>query len=312
MSEPAAPTDPLSQMMLNNIPESVEDMRNLLDGFAGMLNGDMPEIGVFHEKVAVEGLPSEVTADVIVPKGKGPFPVLVYLHGGGWICGSPTTHKKLAHRFAEAGYLVFNIDYRMAPEFPFPTPFDDCVESIKWAARVADQYSGDATRLAVGGDSAGGNLSAAAAIALADDPTVKISAALLIYGVFDFATMGAASPVSGPNVPEEMAEAGPKLIELMVGSYLGPESERQSIMSDPRVSPIHAADRLPPSHIVCGGADPLVEQAKVMTETLTKAGVDHEHVIVPNMPHGFAQMEFFPQARESIDRMIAFLNERLA
>jgi len=147
MSEPAAPTDPLSQMMMNNIPETVEDMRNLLNGFAGMLNGDMPEVGAFHEKVAVAGLPAEVTSDVIVPKGDGPFPVLVYLHGGGWICGSPTTHKKLAHRFAEAGYLVFNVDYRMAPEFPFPTPFEDCVESIRWAARVADQYGGDSTRL---------------------------------------------------------------------------------------------------------------------------------------------------------------------
>ena len=97
----------------------------------------------------------------------------------------------------------------------------------------------------------------------------------------------------------------------MIGSYLGPESERQSALADPRVSPIHAAHRLPPSHVVCGGADPLVEQAKVLTETLTKAGVDHEHVIVPDMPHGFAQMEFFPQARESIDRMVAFLNQRL-
>lgn len=311
MSEPAAPTDPLSQMMMNNIPETVEDMRDLLNGFAGLLNGDMPEVGAFHEKVAVEGCPAEVTADVIVPKGDGPFPVLVYLHGGGWICGSPTTHKKLAHRFAEAGYLVFNVDYRMAPEFPFPTPFDDCVESIRWAARVADRYSGDSTRLAVGGDSAGGNLSAAAAVALADDPTVNISAALLIYGVFDFATMSATAPVAPQGVSEEMAEAGPKLVELMVGSYLGPEPERQAVMADPRVSPIYAADRLPPSHVVCGAADPLVEQAKVMAEKLTKAGVDHEYVIVPDMPHGFAQMEFFPQARESIDRMVAFLNERL-
>jgi acetyl esterase len=311
MSEPAAPSDPLSQMMMNNIPETVEDMRNLLNGFGGMLNGDLPEVGAFHEKVAVDGCPAEVTADVVVPKGNGPFPVLVYLHGGGWICGSPTTHKKLGHRFAEAGYLVFNVDYRMAPEFPFPTPFEDCVESIRWAARVAEQYGGDPTRLAVGGDSAGGNLSAASAIALADDPSVKISAALLIYGVFDFAMMGAVSALPAEGVTDEMAAAGPKLVELMVGSYLGPESERQSALADPRVSPIHAAHRLPPSHVVCGGADPLVEQAKVLTETLTKAGVDHEHVIVPDMPHGFAQMEFFPQARQSIDRMVAFLNQRL-
>jgi len=312
MSEPTSPIDPLTQMMQNNIPETVEDMRNLLDGFGAMLNGGLPEVGAFHPKVAVEGLPPEVSADVVVPKGDGPFPVLVYLHGGGWICGSPTTHKKLAHRFAEAGYLVFNVDYRMAPEYPFPTPFEDCVESIRWAARVASQYGGDAKRLAIGGDSAGGNLSAAAAIALADDPSVDILAALLIYGVFDFATMGTETPVPAADVPPEMAEAGPKLMELMIGSYLGPEAERQSKLADPRVSPIQAAHRLPPSHIVCGTADPLVEQAKVLAETLSKAGVDHEHVIVPDMPHGFAQMEFFPQARESIDRMVAFLNERLS
>ena len=85
---------------------------------------------------------------------------------------------------------------------------------------------------------------------------VNIRAALLIYGVFDFATMGAVAPGATPDVPEAMAEAGPKLVELMVGSYLGPESERQSKLEDPRVSPIHAADRLPPSHVVCGGADP--------------------------------------------------------
>jgi acetyl esterase len=308
----AMPSDLLQQMMMNNMPETVEDIRNLLNGFAGMLNGDLPPVGAFHEKVAVDGLPAEVTADVIVPEGDGPFPVLVYLHGGGWICGSPTTHRKLASRFAEAGYLVFNVDYRMAPEFAFPTPFDDCVEAIRWAARVADQYGGDATRLAVGGDSAGGNLSSAAAIALSDDDSVKISAALLIYGVFDFAAIGEAAPASTAPAPDPaMAEAGQKLIELMVGSYLGTESERGPKMADPRVSPLHAADRLPPSHIVCGDADPLVAQARTLAESLENAGVEHECVIVEGMPHGYAQMEFFPQARQSIDQMVAFLGKHL-
>jgi acetyl esterase len=305
MSEAASPLDPIAQFFANNLPETAEDMRRLLDGFAALLNADMPAVGAFHEKVRVEGCPAEVTADVIVPEGAGPWPVLVYLHGGGWICGSPTTHRKLAHRFAESGHVVFNVDYRMAPEHPFPTPFEDCVEAIRWAARVAEAYGGDAARLAVGGDSAGGNLSAAAAIALHDDPSVEISAAVLIYGVFDFAALELGT--SMPGATPEMAEAGENLVELMVGSYLG--AGRGTVLGDPRVSPIHAAHRLPPSHIVCGSADPLARQAEALAEALEKAGVPHEHVVVEGMPHGFAQMEFFPQARQSIDRMVAFLAE---
>ena len=299
------PMDPFAQLMAQGAPETAEGMRKLLEGFAPMLNAEPPEVGATHDAVPVEGV-AGVTADVVVPRGEGPWPVLVYLHGGGWVCGSPATHRKLGLRFAEAGYLVFNVDYRLAPEHPFPTPFDDCVAAIRWAAGVAAAYGGDPSRLAVGGDSAGGNLSAAAAIALADDPSVKISAALLIYGVFDFATLGEASPVGGM---EGMAELGKKMLEMMVGSYLG--SDPVKVLDDPRVSPIHAADRLPPSHIVCGAADPLASQAHVLAESLEKAGVAHEKVIVDAMPHGFVQMEFFPQARQSIDRMVAFLGRHL-
>src|SRR5215468_908484 len=163
-------------------PETAQDMRRMIDLFGGFLNADLPPVGARHDRVpAGDG----VTADVVVPKGSGPFPVLVYLHGGAWICGSPVTHRKLGHRFAEAGYLVVNVDYRLAPEHPFPTPVEDCIGAIRWAAREAKRFGGDASRLAVGGDSAGGNLAAASAAALHGDAAAP-KACLLIYGVFDF------------------------------------------------------------------------------------------------------------------------------
>lgn len=309
MSDPATPAadNPLMQMMQANMPETVDDLRNLLNGFAHLLNAGLPEVGAFHEGVAVEGAGPGVTADVVVPPGEGPWPVLVYLHGGGWVAGSPKTHKKVGYRFAEKGYLVFNVDYRMAPEHPFPTPFDDCIAAIRWAAKAASQYGGDAARLAVGGDSAGGNLSAASAVALADDPDVDIRAALLIYGVFDFARMGEIEGIveGGPD----LAEMGEKFIELMVGSYLG--EDREEALRDPRVSPIHEASKLPPVHIVCGAADPLAAQTETLAKVLTGEGVEHEKFIVDAMPHGYVQMEFFPQARESIDRMVAFLDAKV-
>jgi acetyl esterase len=298
-----APTDPFAQLLSSmQLPETAEDMRRMLDTFAGFLNAGVPQVGALHEAVPVsEG----VTADVIVPEGAGPHPVLVYLHGGGWICGSPGTHRKLACRFAEAGQLVLNIDYRLAPEHPFPTPFEDCLAAVRWAAQEAGRWGGDASRLAVGGDSAGGNLSAAVAAALADDPA-RPRAALLLYGVFDFAAMDSMEmPEDFAQTP--MAGAGEKLRELMVGSYLG--SDREQHLRDPRVSPVHAADRLPPCHVMVGGADPLVSQAEALVAALARAGVEHEHFVDEAMPHGYAQMEFLPHARPAIDRMVAFLRK---
>ena len=302
LTDSTAPTDPLAQLMLAQMPETVEDMRKLLDGFAGFLNADLPEVGGFRAALPLfEG----VTADLITPKGSGPFPVLVYLHGGGWICGSPTTHNKLAHRFAEAGYLVLNVDYRLAPEHPFPTPFEDCVEAVRWAHREISAFRGDPERIALGGDSAGGNLTAAVAAALQGDPACP-KAALLLYGVFDFATLGQEAAPSDSPMPLEI---GGHLLELMAGSYLG--SDRDDILRDPRVSPLHAADRLPPCHVMVGGADPLTAQAEALVAELTRAGIEHEHFVDALMPHGYAQIEMLPAARPAIDRILAFLQKHL-
>ena len=304
----AAPTPPsadlLTQMMLQNAPKTPLEMRSMLDGFAPFMNGELPEVGACHEAVPVrEG----VTADVVVPKGAGPHPVLVYLHGGGWVCGSPRTHRKLGYRFAEAGHLVFNVDYRLAPEHPFPAPFEDCVAAVRFAHREAARFGGDPARLAIGGDSAGGNLSAAVAAALAGDPA-RPKAALLIYGVFDFGMFSDGSLASGPD--PKAAEIGREMVEMMVAAYLG-KTRSEALLRDPRVSPLFAAAKLPPSHVVVGGADPLAAHAEALVKALAQAGVPHEHFVDPDMPHGYAQMEFLPAARPAIERMIAFLRKHV-
>lgn len=298
--------DPLLEMMGGKPPSNALEMREMLDRVGELLNVDLPEVGAFHEAVPVfEG----VTADVVVPESDGPHPVLVYLHGGGWICGSPATHRKLGYRFAEAGFLVLNIDYRMAPEHPFPTPFDDCVAAIRWAHAECGRWGGDPARLAVGGDSAGGNLSAAASAALVGDPACP-KAALLIYGVFDFSQMGKMPMPEMPQSADLPDDAGEKMVELMVGSYLGSE-DREERMRDPRVSPLHVAAKFPPSHIVVGSADGLVGQAETLAKALEAVGVEHEHFVDPEMPHGYVQMEFLPPARPAIERMIDFLRRVL-
>ena len=309
MSQPPN-LDLLTQAMLQNAPKTPQDMRRLLDGFAGLMNGDLPAVGALHETVPVrEG----VTADVIVPQGAGPHPVLVYLHGGGWVCGSPKSHRKLGYRFAEAGYLVFNVDYRLAPEHPFPTPFEDCVAAVRFAQREAARYGGDAKRMAIGGDSAGGNLAAAVSAALADDPS-RPKAALLIYGVYDFGMFGNASFEAEAAATANPAGAllGRELVEMMVGAYLGAQgSGRDALLRDARVSPLGVAAKLPPCHVVVGSADPLVVQSEALVKALAQAGVAHEHFVDDGMPHGYAQMEFLAGSRPAIARMVEFLRKHV-
>lgn len=297
--------DPLTAMLMENPPKNAREFRKTLDTMSLMLNSDLPEIGAFHDDVLIRNVDGhDLTVDIHVPKGdaaEGKFPVLVYLHGGGWIMGSPKTHRRLGFRFAESGFLVVNVHYRMGPENPFPGAFYDCIEAIRWAAAHAGEYGGDASRLAVGGDSAGGNLTAACSAALADHPDIDVKAILLIYAVMDFANMNpGAFPLPGGADP----------VEMMVGSYIG--HDRENLITDWRVSPIHVVDRLPPAHVLCGTADELIADAREAAKLLDAAGIDHELAIYEDMPHGFVQMEeMFPDARTSIEAMVAFLDARL-
>jgi acetyl esterase/lipase len=124
--------DLLMNFLRDNPPQDALELRALLDGFMIQLgNADLPDIGASHDDIVIAqrgGRP--LTVDVHVPKGVGPFPVLVYLHGGGWVFGSPKTHRRVGFRFAAAGFLVFNVHYALAPEQPFPAAFDDCVAAI--------------------------------------------------------------------------------------------------------------------------------------------------------------------------------------
>jgi acetyl esterase len=227
--------------------------------------------------------------------------MLVYFHGGGWIAGSPKSHRRICHRFAEAGFLVFNVDYALAPENPFPQGFDECCESLRWVVDNALEYHGDSNRLSVGGDSAGGNFTAACAAAFAEDDRIDIKKVLLIYGVFDFSTMGEATETLE-------TDSSDLLMEMMVGSYLGADRD-EDILSDPRVSPIYVADKLPPAHILCGALDGLITGSKLLAKKLSSEGIKNEEFYYENMPHGFLHFEeIYPESRQAIDRMVNFLN----
>src|SRR5882762_9686253 len=130
---------------LNPRQGSVQEQRKRLADYFVEFNANPPAVGAYHEAVALK---AGLTADIAVPAGDGPHPVVIYIHGGAWTLGSPATHRKLVKQFAEAGYLTIAPDYRLAPEHPFPAGFDDCVFTAQWAAENAQRYGGDGTRLA--------------------------------------------------------------------------------------------------------------------------------------------------------------------
>jgi acetyl esterase len=279
------------------VPTDVQGLRTAMDTMTPMLNSDPPEIGAFHEAIQLR---PGLTADVAVPKGNGPHPVVVYLHGGGWIGGSTKTHRKLGMQFAEAGYLTINVEYRLAPEHPFPAGLEDCVFAVKWAGDNAKRWNGDVSRLAVGGDSAGGNLTAATLTSLAAEKyagPAKPKAALLIYGVYDF--------------PATMKREKAGAVDGMVKAYAG--AGYPAILEDPRVSPLRAVKpgALPPSFVICGTADPLLPETHAIAEALKRADIRHEVVILEDMPHGFLQFSVLSGCKQGLDQMFDFLRRTI-
>ena len=240
------------------LPQSIPEMRAQIDAFAPFVNANPPAVGRVESGVRIS---DQVGADVVVPPGDGPFPTLIYLHGGGWSIGSPATHAKLARQLCVgAGAVVVNVDYRLAPEHPFPIPFEDCLTAARWTHATVHRYGGDPRRLAVGGDSAGGNLSAAVITALRGE--IEFRAALLIYGAFDLA---ASWRDYDRHAPEEDPVLPKAAMKMMMDAYLSGGAS----IDDPRVSPQFGDLRqFPPSCFIVGAVDPLFGESVALRDEL--------------------------------------------
>jgi acetyl esterase len=271
-------------------PADVAAARSSWEAHAGrFLNNDLPAIGAFHENVALgDGL----TADIAVPSGSGPFAVVLYLHGGGWAFGSPRATRKLGMTFAANGVLAVNLAYRLAPEHPFPAALDDVRTAVDWISRHAGDYGADGRRIAIGGDSAGANLALAAALREPEAFRSRLSALLLLYGVYDLAAA------------LERANHHPGLV-LQVKNYAGTAGIAHPLVS-PLLAPLPAT--LPPCLLLEGSADPFVGgEAASLARALKRAGVRHELHVVDGMPHGFLQIFELDGCREGWRLMLDFL-----
>jgi acetyl esterase len=277
---------------------TVAEMRHLAEACLRLFSSDLA-VGAIHDGVQIcRTRTAEVTADIVEPRPAGPHPVLVYFHGGGFSVHRARDYRSVSFRFARAGYVVVNVDYRLAPETRFPGAYDDCEAAVRWVARAAESYGGDPSRVAVAGDSAGANLTAAVAVRLAQDQRAPaIAAALLLYGIYDHRSM--------------LAGAHASRWRQVLDRYLGQGSDH--LLDDPRVSPLAVADALPPSLLVVGDDDSLcLEQSTALARELRRHEVTHELAVIAGLPHGFLPFDAaYPEVDDVMLRMIAFLDAHL-
>ncbi|AXQ28309.1 alpha/beta hydrolase [Solimonas sp. K1W22B-7] len=211
------------------------------------------------------------------------LPVTVFYHGGGFVGCTLDTHDNVCRCLAKrAETVVVSVDYRRAPEAPFPAAVEDALAALRWVHEHAADIGGDATRLAVAGDSAGGNLSAVVSQWVRDSGP-KISHQLLIYPATDFA---AETESRRSRSEGYFLTAG---LMRWFGDQYTPDT---SVRNDPRVSPLRATDfrGLPPATVLVAGYDPLYDEGLAYAARLREAGVAVEVLDYPGQIHGFINM----------------------
>jgi acetyl esterase len=214
----------------------------------------------------------------------GAQPVLIYIHGGGWTIGDLDTHDVLCRQICvAAGVAVVSVDYGLGPERRFPGAVDDCIAATRWVREHAAELGVDAARIAIGGDSAGGNLAAVVALALRDAGDPPLAFQLLIYPATDMRAVAASHTGNGQ---------GYLLTADSIAYYRGHYIEQPAHWSDWRASPLLAKDlgRLPPALVLTAGYDPLRDEGRQYADALSAAGNSVQYICFERQIHGFITM----------------------
>ncbi len=260
------------------------------------------------ESVEIPGPAGRIPARLYVAPGapSAPQPLLVYYHGGGWVIGDLETHDGLCRFLAEhSGCRVLSVDYRLAPEDPFPAPVEDAVAAFRWAAEHAGELGADPARIAVGGDSAGGNLAAATCLQTRGEGP-RPAMQLLLYPVTD--------AVGGQGSRDTFAKGFLLTrddMDWFEGHYIPDGCDE----GDPRISMMRAPDvsNLPPAYVATAGFDPLRDEGEVYASRMREAGVKVALQRHPGLIHGFANLTAIcPSARTAMLEVAGALRMGLA
>jgi len=286
--------DPQMQAVLERVARSAlppfhtvsaEEARRIYKDTRAVLSPPAPEVGEVRE-LAASGPEGPIPLRLYRGLGTAAnarLPLLAYFHGGGWTIGDLDTHDIICRTLANNAHCaLIAVDYRMGPEHKFPAAVQDCIAATRWMAAEAPALGVDAARIAVGGDSAGGNLAAVVAITLRDAGGPPLVFQALAYPATDQRMDSASHARFG----EGYLLTRNNMLWFR-DNYLDPQN-----YDDWRASPLRAADlaRLPPAHIITAGYDPLLDEGRAYSDRLVAAGVPVLYECFEGMAHGFLTM----------------------
>jgi acetyl esterase len=303
------PLTPAAQGMLNYFNANPVDWKQVTPQEFRLQTAQMeqpadPADNVSWQDADANGVPVRIYQPAEV---QGPLPTLVYFHGGGYISCGIASHHRLCSRLTRlAECAVVSVDYRLAPEHKFPAAVDDAFNAVRWAAKHGIDYGLDATRLAVGGDSAGGTLATVCAIRARDEGGPALMHQLLVYPGAD---------LTGETESEKLYRSGYFLdadfSEMCLDAYLPNRADR----AHPWASPLFTKDLrgLPPATIITAECDPLRDEGKAYADALNAAGTAASYADYAGVFHGFYSLfGMLPEADQAVAQSAATLKSVFA
>jgi len=283
---------------------SVESARRVEDR---VFATEDPREVAFVRDLTFAGPRGEVPVRVYHDDPAEPAPVVVFYHGGGWTLGTLDSAGDICRELAaRSGAVVVSVDYRLAPEHPFPAGHDDAWAALKWASETAGAFGGDPNRLAVAGTSAGGNLAASVALRARDHEGPDVAHQALLYPMTDWDTDRASYGEHGD---------GPLLTAADVEWFWANYCRSPVEAANPYASVLRARDHggLPDATVVTGGHDPLRDEGRAYADALRADGTPVEHHHYPSMAHGFLSLtDAVGVADDAMDALAADLRSSLA
>lgn len=242
--------------------------------------GQVPSTEVVHEIRDIQA--GSIPCRLYRPSANTDLGLLVFFHGGGWVIGDLNSHDGVCRSLAnKSGHAVLSVDYRLAPEHKFPAAFDDCVAAVKWAFEHSKALGIDNSRMAVGGDSAGGNL--AAAVALAEVVPLKFQ--MLIYPAVD---MRMESPSISENANAPILTKA--VMAWFVAHYINGDADKANISASPMLASDEQLKKMPPAIVITAQFDPLRDEGEAYGKRLVENGVSTTITRYNGAFHGFFNM----------------------
>jgi acetyl esterase len=303
------PLHPQAQMLcdlvnaMGEVPPTNDRVAEIRTAFGGLvvMGAGEPESVFAVEDASADGVPVRIYR----PSPDPDLPVVVYFHGGGWTIGSMEQFDPVTRQIANAAdAIVVSVDYRLAPEHPFPAPLDDCWRALNWVAKNAASFGGDATRLAVMGDSAGANLSAVCALMARDAGGPELAMQVLVYPVVDHDFETASYRANARGYLLTLAD-----MHWFFSCYTNNGAVDRT---DWRISPLLAGDLsgVAPAVVVTAEFDPLRDEGEEYARRLVAAGVPVVAIPYEGMIHGFFGLSAaFDASRDAIARISDSLSQ---